>query len=399
MIKYIIRSCITDYKNTTDKLVREKYSILSGILGIICNLFLFVSKFLVGISINSIAIISDAFNNLSDMGSSSIIIISAKLSNKPPDKEHPFGHGRFEYLASLTIGIIIMVVGYQLINASVHKFFDPEPLTFNYWSLCILLVSIAIKGWMYCYNNYIGSAIQSSVNEATASDSINDVIATTGVLITTIIQLYTTLPVDALAGTAIGLLILYTGFAIVKKTVNILLGKAASPELTEAIRSCVMNGKYIVGTHDLKIHDYGPGRIFASIHAEVPDTSNLVEVHAILDELEEELSDKFQIDINIHMDPLCTDLKIITRVRHILDLIIQKEYPCYHTDHLRITYGKARLNVICDLHIPPTEMTEEQMIEIRKNINTAIIAFNPRYRVVIAKFIPEDIPSKKLLID
>jgi cation diffusion facilitator family transporter len=389
MIEFIIRRCINDYTNTTDKKVREKYSILGGVLGIICNLLLFAGKFLVGISINSIAIISDAFNNLSDMGSSAISIISAKLSNRPPDKGHPFGHGRFEYLASLTIGIIVMVVGYQLCRESIDKFFNPEPLDFNYWSVLILLISIAIKGWMFFYNKYIGKAINSSVNDATASDSINDAIATTGVLIATIAQLFTTLPIDAIAGLAIGLLILYTGFGIAREIVDILLGKAPEKELENNIRSCVMKGKYIVGTHDLKIHDYGPGRIFASIHAEVPDTADLVEVHAVLDELEEELSDQFQIDINIHMDPLCTDLKILERVRHILDNLVQKEYPHYHTDHLRITAGKARLNVICDLHIPPREMTEEQMLQIRRNINNTIIAFNPRYRVVIAKFVPE----------
>ena len=384
MIEYIIRATIQDWQHTEDKKVREKYSILSGILGIICNLFLFSSKFLVGLSINSIAIISDAFNNLNDMGTSAISIISAKLSNRPPDREHPFGHGRFEYLSSLVIAIIIMVVGYKLCESSIDKFFNPEPIEFSYWSIAILLLSIAIKGWMCFYNRYIGRAIDSSVNRATASDSINDAVATTGVLIATIAQLYTTLPIDAIAGTAIGLLILYTGYSIAKEVVNILLGQAPSPELEEAVRACVMKGKYIVGTHELKIHDYGPGRTFASIHAEVPDTADLVEVHAVLDELEEEISAQFQMDINIHMDPLCTDLKILNRVRGILDGIIQKDYPEFQTEHLRITAGKARLNVICDLHVTP-ETTKEDHATIRKTIDAAIRAFNPRYRVVIAR--------------
>lgn len=156
MIEPIIRLCIKDYENTADKKVREKYSILGGLLGIFCNLFLFASKFAVGMMSNSIAILSDAFNNLTDMGSSAISIISAKLSNRPPDKDHPFGHGRFEYLASLTIGIIILVVGYKLCETSIAKFFAPEPMEISYWSIGVLILSIAVKGWMYCYNRYIG---------------------------------------------------------------------------------------------------------------------------------------------------------------------------------------------------------------------------------------------------
>ena len=221
MIEPIIRLCIKDYENTADKKVREKYSILGGLLGIFCNLFLFASKFAVGMMSNSIAILSDAFNNLTDMGSSAISIISAKLSNRPPDKDHPFGHGRFEYLASLTIGMIILVVGYKLCETSIAKFFAPEPL------------SIAVKGWMYYYNRYIGKKINSGVNEATAADSINDAIATTGVLVATIAQQFTTLPVDAAAGTLIGLMIIYAGYGIVREVVNILLGQAPDEQLVK----------------------------------------------------------------------------------------------------------------------------------------------------------------------
>lgn len=389
MIQKLIHAFIKDYENTTDKNVREKYSLLGGVLGIICNILLFISKLLVGLSINSIAIISDAFNNLSDMGSSLISIISAKLSNRPPDAGHPFGHGRLEYLSSLIIALIILFVGYKLCETSINKFFEPEEMEFSYWSMLVLIISIAIKGWMCQYNHYIGDAIDSSVNRATAADSINDVYATTGVLAATIAQQYTTLPVDAAAGTLIGLFIIFSGFSIIREVIDILLGKAPAPELTEAIRSCVMNGKYIVGTHELKVHDYGPGRTFASIHAEVPDTADLVEVHAVLDELEDELADRFQIDMNIHMDPLCTNQAIIDTVRELLNNLIQKKYPQYHTDHLRITAGQVRLNVICDLHIPPEEATEENIKKIRKSFDSSIRDINPMYRIVLAKVMPD----------
>lgn len=389
MIAYIIRRCIPNADETTNKKVREQYSILSGILGIICNLFLFISKFIIGTMSNSVAIISDAFNNLTDMGSSGISIISAKLSNKPPDKDHPFGHGRFEYLASLTIAIIILVVGYKLCEESVGKFFAPEPLEFSAWTIIVLVLSIGVKVWMCLYNRYIARKINSSVNEATASDSINDAIATTGVLVATVAQQIIPLPIDAAAGTAIGLMIMYTGYGIAKDVVNLLLGEAPSKELVQDIIQCAMACDYVVGVHDIRIHDYGPGRTFASLHAEVPGTANLVEVHAALDVLEDELKDKFQMEVNIHLDPLCTDQHKINEVRHIIDDIIQEKYPQYHTDNLRITSGKVRLNIICDLHIPPTEYTVKNIPRIRQQINAAMEQYNSRYRVTLAKILPE----------
>lgn len=393
MIEHIIKWCIKDYENTKDKKVREQYSIVGGALGILCNLFLFVSKFAVGTMTNSVAIVSDAFNNLTDMGSSFISIISAKLSNKPPDKDHPFGHGRFEYLASLTIVIIIMVVGYELCQTSVSKFFEPEEMETSLVSIAILLLSIAIKGWMCLYNRYIGKKINSSVNEATASDSVNDAIATAGVLAATIAQPFTALPVDAAAGVLIGLMIMYAGYGIAKEVINILLGKAPSPELIREITDCALHCQYVVGVHDIRIHDYGPGRMFGSIHAEVPDTADLVEVHAALDVLEDELQEKFQMEVNIHMDPLCTNPEIINHVRHILDHLIQQKYPQYHTDHLRITAGRVRLNIICDLHIPPEEYTPENIRKIHQNIADDMHQYNERYHVVLAKVLPEGVPT------
>lgn len=389
MIERIIRLCVKNYKNTTDKKVREQYSIVGGILGILCNLFLFASKFIIGMMSNSVAIISDAFNNLTDMGSSVISIISAKLSSLPPDENHPFGYGRFEYLATLTISIIILIVGYKLCETSIEKFFEPEVLEFSFWTVAVLLISIAIKYWMCLYNKFIAKTIDSKVNEATASDSINDVIATTGVLIATFAQQFTDLPVDAAAGTAIGLMIMYAGFGIAKDILNILLGEAPSKELVDELVQCALNCHYVVGMHDLHIHDYGPGRKFASFHAEVPDTSDLVEVHAALDVLEDELKDKFQMEVNIHMDPLCTNKKVIDNLRHVLDHIVQEKYPQYHTDNLRVTAGMVRLNIICDIHVPKTEYSEENNSKIRREINSAMRQHDDTYRVVLAKIMPE----------
>lgn len=394
MIEYIIHHCVRNYEDTTDKKVREQYSIVGGIVGIICNLFLFIGKLLVGLVSNSIAIISDAFNNLSDMGSSFITIISAKLSNRPPDEDHPFGHGRFEYLASLTIAILILIVGFKLCEASVRKFFEPEMLDFSLWGMAILVASIIVKFWMCLYNRYIAKQIHSSVNEATASDSINDAIATTGVLIATLAQQYTTLPIDAAAGTAIGVLIFYSGIKLAKNVVNILLGQAPDPKLVEDITACALRCPYVLGVHDLKIHDYGPGRTYASIHVEVPSTSDIVEVHSAIDELEDQLKRNFQININVHMDPLCMDPVIVNDMRQLLDKMIQNEYPQYHTDNLRFTAGSIHPNIICDLHIPPEEYTEENCIRIRKEIDASMQKYNKRLHVVLARIIPEGSEEK-----
>ena len=369
--------------------VRKAYGILCGAVGIGFNVLLFLGKFFAGTISGSIAITADAFNNLSDAGSSFVTMLGFQLAGQKPDSDHPFGHGRFEYLASLTISIIILVVGYKLCETSIEKFFEPEDMEFSYWSIGVLVISIAVKVWMCLYNRYIGKKINSGVNDATAADSITDAIATTGVLVATIAQQFTTLPIDAAAGTAIGLMIMYAGYGIAKDVINILLGKAPDPELVRGIVAMALKCPHVVGVHDIRIHDYGPGRMFGSIHAEVPDKADLVEVHAALDVLEDELQDKYHMEVNIHMDPLCTDIHQINAVRRVLDQIVHEKYPRYHTDHLRITSGHARLNVICDIHIPPAEYNVESIARIRRDINDSMRKYNDRYRVVLAKIMAD----------
>ena len=348
MIEPIIRLCIKDYENTADKKVREKYSILGGLLGIICNLFLFASKFAVGMMSNSIAILSDAFNNLTDMGSSAISIISAKLSNRPPDKDHPFGHGRFEYLASLTIGMIILVVGYKLCETSIAKFFAPEPMEISYWSIGVLVLSIAVKGWMYCYNRYIGKKINSGVNEATAADSINDAIATTGVLVATIAQQFTSLPVDAAAGTLIGLMIIYAGYGIVREVVNILLGQAPDEQLVKQIVQMALQCDYVVGVHDIKIHDYGPGRKFASAHAEMAAETSPLDSHDALDNIEKAFRDEDGMIVTLHYDPIVTDDPKVASMRLRINAMAQQIDGRLSIHDLRCVPGPTHTNVIFD---------------------------------------------------
>jgi cation diffusion facilitator family transporter len=304
LIRLIIKKFIKNSENVNDKDVREAYGVLSGVLGIMCNMLLFTIKLVVGFVMNSIAVISDAFNNLSDLGTSIIAIFGAKLSNRPPDEEHPHGHGRYEYIATLVVSFIIFAVGLKLLGSSFDKILRPQKVMFSAVSIIILLISVLLKVWMFSYNRYIGKLINSSVNRAAASDSINDVYATVGIILGTLIGRFADFPVDGLMGLIISGLIILTGFNTAKDSVDLLLGAVPDPEIIKRINELVLSGKNIKGTHDLKVHDYGPGRITASIHAEVSEDANIVEIHTEIDNIELKVKEELGIDMVIHMDPV-----------------------------------------------------------------------------------------------
>lgn len=310
MIKLIIKKFIKNYNDVEDKDVRESYGVLSGILGILCNLFLFGLKLSIGMVLNSIAIISDAFNNLSDMGTSVIAIFGVKMSNSLPDEEHPFGHGRIEYISSLIVSFIIIMVGIELFKVSINKIINPEKVIFNLMLILILVLSILVKIWMFSYNNYIGNKINSGINKATAVDSLNDVVATFAVIISMFVQNIVNAPIDGFVGVLVSLLIIYTGFNISKDTVNVLLGQSPSEETVEKICSFIDYNENILGIHDLRIHDYGPGRSIASVHVDILDSLELVYAHSIVDKIEKNIMNEMGIDIVIHIDPVTKVSKI-----------------------------------------------------------------------------------------
>ncbi len=382
MIKIIIRKFIKDYQNVNNKSVRESYGVLSGVLGIICNMSLFVLKLLIGLSINSIAVITDAFNNFTDLGSSLISIIGAKLSNRPPDREHPYGHGRFEYIGALIVSFIIFSVGFQLLKSAFDKIINPEEVLLSPVSIVILILSVTAKLWMFSYNNYIGKVINSSINKATAYDSLSDVVGTSAVIVTTIAGTFIAFPVDGIVGVIISLLILYTGFSIAKDTVNLILGSSPDPELVETINSMIAQGKNIIGTHDLIIHDYGPGRVIASIHAEVPDNINFVEVHSVIDELEERIAQELGIDIVIHMDPISTDVSKNSTISKSVINTIHKVNNGLSIQNLRITDGENRTTLNFDL-LMPSSIVQSEYENIRDSITEKIAEDNSSYNVVI----------------
>lgn len=382
MIKLIIIFFIKNYQDVTDKQIREAYGVLGGIIGIICNLFLFILKLTIGLFINSIAVISDAFNNLSDLGSSLISIIGIKMSNRPPDSEHPFGHGRIEYISSLIVSFIIFSVGFQLLKSSYGKILAPEVVTFNPVLIIILLLSVLVKVWMFSYNNYISKTINSSINKATAYDSLNDVIATSAVIATTIIGRFLNFSIDGIVGLAISLLILYTGYKIAKDTVNLLLGSSPNPELVQAINSLVLKGQYIVGTHDLKVHDYGPGRILASIHAEVLDNVDIVEAHGIIDDLERRISAELGINLVVHIDPLSTDMEENNRIKALITTEVQEVNEQFRVQNVRLTKGLNCTNIIFDLLVPST-ISISNFKEVREIISNKIAENNNRLNIII----------------
>jgi len=382
LIKFIIKQWIKDYEQTNNRIVRESYVVLSGVIGIICNLFLFASKLTIGLLINSIAVISDAVNNLTDLASSFVSILGAKLSNRPPDENHPYGHGRSEYIAALIVAFIIFAVGFELLISSYHKIINPEKLDFSALTLGLLTLAALVKLWMYSYNMYIAKTINSSINRATAHDSLNDFIATSLIIVSMIVGTFVDLPIDGIAGMGISLLILYSGFNVAKDTGSLLLGSAPDPKLAERISQIVGSGKHVIGTHELVIHDYGPSQVFASIHAEVPDYLNIVEGHSSIDLVENQIVEELGIEIVVHMDPISTDAAKIEQVRQEVTAALDQETGKTQIHNFRIAQADARIIVIFDVEIL-ADSPDSEYAEVKKRIREAIEGKHPNYAVVI----------------
>jgi len=360
MIRLLARTFIKDHEKTDDRIVRQRYCILGGVLGLICNLFLFGLKLTIGIAMKSIAVMSDAFNNLSDMGSCFVAIVGAKLSNMMPDKEHPFGHGRFEYISSLIVSFIIVIVGFELLKTSADKMIHPEEMSFSIPLMCILAASVLVKLWMYSYYNYIAKTISSSVMKATARDSLNDVVSTGAVIAATVLGQFLPFPTDGIIGIAVALFIMYGGFSMAKETIDLLLGTTPSPELVKRIENIAMTGEDVVGVHDLIVHDYGPGRVFASLHAEVPDDGNIITLHETIDMLERKILSETGVRTVIHMDPVSVNNDRVDKLKSMVTNIVSETDPEYGIHDFRITDGENNINLIFDLVIKNISSEDER---------------------------------------
>lgn len=382
MIKLLIRTFVKNYEKTDDKKVRESYSVLGGVLGGICNLFLFAVKLFIGMTMKSIAIMSDAFNNLSDMGSCCVAVIGVKLSNRRPDREHPYGHGRLEYISSLIVAFLIMLVGFELFKSSFDKILHPEEITFSLPMMIILALSLLVKLWMYFVYTYIGKTIDSTVMRATARDSVNDVISTSAVIIATTIGYFLPFSIDGYIGVIVAVYIMYGGFDLTRETIGLLLGTPPSPELIQQITDEVTKADEISGIHDLIVHDYGPGRKFASVHAEIPENSNIVHAHEVIDEVERDVSEKLGIMLVIHMDPVADKDEVVIGLKKLV-LETAKGIDESITIHdFRITNGDKKINAIFDMVIRDN-FDENERKKIVDELKKRVAEKDPRLNLIV----------------
>ena len=364
MTKLLINLFVKNSDDVKDKNVRKSYGNLGGLVGIACNLILFTIKLVAGVLSGSIAITADAFNNLSDMGSSIVTLLGFKLASKSPDKDHPFGHGRMEYMSAFIVSVVIIVVGFELLTSSIEKIFSPEDIYVNTVTVVVLVLSIIVKFWLGIFNNKLGEIINSTALKATAKDSINDVVATSAVLLTSLISMAFGLNLDGYVGVLVAIFIMYGGFSTAKEMLSPLLGTQPEPELVSEIKSAVLENEAFVGMHDLIIHDYGPGRCFASLHVEVPDTVDVISCHETIDACEKDVLEKTGVELVIHMDPIATECEKRNAIAAVLNEILPMIDSRLHYHDLRIVDGEKRVNIIFDIVKPyEVEISDREMID------------------------------------
>ncbi len=352
MLTLLSKLFIKDYKNYKNPKVRQAYGMLCGLLGIILNLVLFAGKYLAGVLTGSIAITADAFNNLSDAGSSLITLIGFKMAGQKPDLDHPFGHGRIEYISGLIVAALILIMGVELAQTSIDKILHPEATGLTVVSAIILVASIAIKGYMALYNRGTAGKIDSAAMKATATDCLSDMASTAVVLVCSLVGHFTGLAIDGYCGLAVSALILFAGYSAAKDTLGPLLGQAPEPEFIQKIQRIVMDTDIITGIHDLIIHDYGPGRQMISLHAEVPMNVDILKAHDLIDNLERELKEQLGCDAVIHMDPLATDDEITTRLKAKVMIFAEEIAPEIGIHDFRVVTGDTHTNIIFDAVVP-----------------------------------------------
>lgn len=363
MITFLASLFIKDSKNYKEPSVRQAYGVLSGAVGIGLNILLFFGKWLAGTISGSIAIIADAFNNLSDAGSSIITLIGFRLSGQEPDPEHPFGHGRMEYISGLLVSVAILVMGFELIGSSIGKLRSPEPIESSALVFGILIASILVKLYMFFYNHSLSKKIESAAMKATSVDSLSDTVATTLVLIATLISKYTGLLLDGWFGILVGLFILYTGGSTLKETIDLLLGQPPKQEFIDEVKEIVLGHSMVHGVHDLIVHDYGPGRVMISLHAEVDVNGDIQDIHEQIDHIEHELQVKLHCSATIHMDPIVTDDKEVLAMKAKVEEMVHFLDESFSMHDFRMVRGSTRTNLIFDVEVPrKTSYTDNEIV-------------------------------------
>lgn len=377
----VIKLFIRDSENTTDTRVRTAYGTLGSITGIVTNILLAVLKYVAGLLSGSISVTADAINNLSDAGASIISLIGVKLSAKPADKGHPYGHGRVEYISALAVAFLVLLMGIELFRSSIDKILNPVPVKFNVLSLCILIFSILAKLWLGFFNKKLGEKINSAPMMAVMKDSFSDCLATGVAAVAIIVSAFSDINIDGYHGIIVACFIFIAGFNILRETMNSLLGSPAEKEFVDEITDKILSYDKIVGVHDMIIHDYGPGRKFASAHAEVPSNEDIMEIHDIVDLIERDILNEYGMIISIHMDPIIVDDEKINALRQMTTDIVTELCDEMSIHDFRVVDGPTHTNLIFDLIIPHKYHLSND--EVRKEIENKLSKIDERYFAVI----------------
>lgn len=382
MTEFLVKHFVKDYKDVEKVSVRTAYGVLASIVGIFCNVFLFAVKFTVGLVLGSVSVTADAFNNLSDAGSSVIGFVGVKMAEKPADADHPFGHGRMEYIAALVVSFLVIEVGFTFLKDSVGRIRNPEEMSFSAVSVCILLLSIAVKLWLGLFNRKLGERIDSKVMKAVFTDAMGDVVTTGATIFSLVFFGATGINIDGFVGAGVALVVMWTGIGIARDTLEPLIGEAIDPEEYEKIKSFVESYDGIEGTHDLIVHNYGPGRSMASIHAEVPNNVDIERSHEIIDRIERDAGKNLGIFLVIHMDPIETRDESVLEIRQRTAEILDELDPACSLHDFRVVPGEGQVNLIFDMVIP-IEYDEKMRKELPQRLAERVKEIDPRYQCVI----------------
>ena len=372
---------IKNRNHTTDPAVRRSYGTLAGIVGICLNLFLFLIKYLAGTRAGSIAVTGDAFNNLSDAGSSLVTLIGFQFAGRKPDADHPFGHGRIEYISGFIVSVAILLMGFELGQSAYEKILHPEPVETGLLSVCILLLSIGVKLYMCFYNRRLGKRLDSAAMRATATDSLSDAAATGVVLLSLLFMRMTGINIDGWCGLLVAGFILYAGYSAAKDTLSPLLGNPPDPAFVDKIQEIVLSHPEIVGMHDLIVHDYGPGRTMVSLHGEMKGEGDIFTLHDRIDHIEREIEEKLGCSVVIHMDPVAADNSAVSRLQTEVETLAAAIHPALSVHDFRIVSRSSGTEYLFDLVIPPQVSLQED--EVKEALHAGLKKTHPDCRAVI----------------
>lgn len=382
--QFLVNTFIKNKDSLEKKSVRNSYVVLGGVVGIFVNFLLFIIKLSVGIISSSIAVMADAFNNLSDAFSSIVTIIGIKLADKPADSEHPFGHGRIEYISALIVSFLVMIVGLQFIKTSFDKIIHPAPTQFELIPFILLLVSISFKVWLSKFNGAIGNKIDSGALKAASIDALGDVFTSSCVALAFLLSKFTTLPVDGFFGLGVAFFIVYSGFSLIKETLNPILGTVPDKELVNSIQELVLSYDNIIGVHDLVVHNYGPRKWIASLHAEVPSDIPVMEIHEIIDNAESQISEKLDVKLVIHADPIClSDTQVNEAKKEVFDII--KDIPQIKSFHdFRVVGEGGYKNLVFDIVVNSEAIDHNfKPVDLIELVSNKVKEVHPGYNCVI----------------